>query len=534
MKKAFEDFFKTQKITKNSDFLEGKSKILLEYVRSYGESFEEALIEFPDCYEALIQASNIKFIPLQNHIIEEKCCTLIGYDIASKLKTFVHSITEEKVILVTLEPFDTKNIALLKELIKNKYPFHQIEFALTELRDFYVCLENLKIQEQIYFQTTKKYEEDVISYIYRLVIENSISQKASDIHLESKCGYGSFKIRQDGKLKEIAHIKLEIFESLCNKIKLESKLDISEKRLPQDGRYTFVVDGVDYDFRISSLPTQYGESIVIRILDTRSDRISLDRLNLSSNNLEIIRKMIKAPHGIILIAGPTGSGKSTTLYAMLEAIKSNDKKLITIEDPIEYQINLATQTQINPDYGFDFPDALKAILRQDPDIIMVGEIRDHKTLELAIQASLTGHLVLSTIHTNDSASTIDRLLNMGIEPYLLSSSLIGIVSQRLAQKLCFKCRRLSKDSSGIFAQDVMLYSSNGCRDCNMQGVLGREALMEVLEITPEMRDIISKNHSEIHTHLKDIGFKTIFDDAKTKAVDGIIGIEEIYRLAKIQ
>lgn len=534
MKKAFEDFLKTQKITKDSDFLEVKSKILIEYVRSHGESFEEALIEFPDCYEALIKSSNMRFIPLQDYISDEKSCILIGYDLALKLKTFVHSIVEEKVILITLEPFNIKNIALIKELIKNKYPFYQIEFALTELRDFYVCLENLKTQEQIYFQTTKNYDEDVISYLYRLVIENSISQKASDIHLESKLGYGSFKIRQDGKLKEIAHIKLEIFESLCNKIKLESKLDISEKRLPQDGRYTFMVDGADYDFRISSLPTQYGESIVIRILDTRSDRISLDRLNLSFNNLEIIKKMIKAPHGIILIAGPTGSGKSTTLYAMLEAIKSNDKKLITVEDPIEYQINLATQTQINPDYGFDFPDALKAILRQDPDIIMVGEIRDQKTLALAIQASLTGHLVLSTIHTNDSASTIDRLLNMGIEPYLLSSSLIGIVSQRLARKLCSKCKRLSKDSSGIFTQDVMLYSSGGCRDCNMQGVLGREALMEVLEITPIMRDIISKNHSEIHTYLKEIGFKTIFHDAKTKAIEGVIGIEEIYRLAKMQ
>lgn len=531
MKKACED--STQNITNECDVIKAKSKFLLEEVRK-GGSFEEALIEFPDCYRTLMEISQMRFIALENHISDERCCALLGYDVASKLRTLVHSITQEKIVLLTLEPFAQKNITLLTELLKNKYPLHQIEFALTHLKDFYACLENLKIQEQIYFQTTKNYQEDEISYLYRLVIENSIFQKASDIHLESKLGYGSFKIRQDGKLREIAHIKREMFESLCNKIKLEAKLDISEKRLPQDGRYTFVVEGVEYDLRISSLPIQYGESIVIRILDMRSERISLGQLNLSPNNLDAIKKMIKAPHGIILIAGPTGSGKSTTLYAMLEEIKSNDKKLITIEDPIEYQINLATQIQINPDYGFDFPDALKAILRQDPDIIMVGEIRDQKTLELAIGASLTGHLVFSTIHTNDSVSTIDRLLNMGIEPYLLSSSLIGVISQRLARKLCPKCKRASKDTSGIFGQDVVVYSSSGCKECNMDGVSGREALMEVLEITPTIKHLISKNHLELHAHLKDNPFKTIFDDGKAKAMEGIVSIEEVYRLAKAE
>ncbi|PAF54514.1 hypothetical protein BKH42_00985 [Helicobacter sp. 13S00482-2] len=537
MRKAFEDFLATQKILESEYGLDKKSKILFDYIRTYEKSFEEALIEFPECYEEILNLSNMRFVTLQNHISDEKCCLLIPYHIASKLKTFVHCIGSKKITLVTLEPFNTKNIQLLQELIKNKYPSCEIEFALTSLKDFYVSLENLKIQEQIYHQIHNNHQEDGIYNLYILILKTAISQKASDIHLESKADYGSFKIRQDGKIKEIARIDFEFFELLCNKIKLESKLDISEKRLPQDGRYTLLISGVNYDFRVSCMPTQYGESIVMRILDRRTDTISLDKLNLTSNNLELIEKILQVPYGIILIAGPTGSGKSTTLYAMLEALKSNDKKLITIEDPIEYQINLATQIQINPDYGFGFSEALRAILRQDPDIIMVGEIRDQETLQLAMQASLTGHLVLSTIHTNDSVSTIDRLINMGVEPYLLSSSLVGVISQRLARKLCPKCKKSSKQILDIPSKNIKLseefFFANGCQDCNMQGFLGREAVMEVLEITPKLREMIAKNHLEFYSYLKNSDFKTLFDDGVSKAMKGVISLEEIYRLAKM-
>ncbi|PAF52320.1 GspE/PulE family protein [Helicobacter sp. 13S00477-4] len=475
------------------------------------------------------------FLNIENWIIDEKSSILIPYKLAAKLKTFVFSIspTKQQIILATLH-LPSQNKYLFEELIKQKYPSYAFKFSPISPKDFYNALEHIKIQEKIYYFSTQITEsidhQNNIDELYEFILQSAIDQKASDLHLESKSNYTSFRIRKDGKIKEVARIKSEIFELLCNKIKLESKLDISEKRLPQDGRYSFIFDDKKYDFRISTLPIWYGESIVIRILYKQNRQINLSELNISTYHLNIIQKSIQSPHGIILITGPTGSGKSTTLYALLESIKSSEKKLITIEDPIEYQINLANQVQINPDYGFGFPQALRSILRQDPDIIMVGEIRDQETLQLAIESSLTGHLVLSTIHTNDCISTLDRLLDMGIQPYLLNTSLIAIISQRLVRKLCPHCKIPHKNPPENFS--TTLFTAQGCDECNMQGFIGREAIVETLQMTPKIKSLLSNGSSlEIKKFLKQTDFKTLFDDGFYKATQGITTYEEICRIA---
>ncbi|PAF42358.1 GspE/PulE family protein [Helicobacter sp. 11S02596-1] len=490
--------------------------------------------------------SEIETLDFQDWAIDEKSCTLLPYQLACKLKTFVFLIdfAKQNIILAVCEDKEnthkqnTHNQSLLQEIIKQKYPTFAVQHCPIHPKSFYIALEHIKIQEQIYRFSTQinqqKSAQSSIESFYHFILETAILQNASDLHLESKHTHASFKIRKDGKIKEIAKLSCEIFELLCNKIKLQSRLDISEKRLPQDGRYSLNIEGKDYDFRISCVPTQHGESIVMRLLYKQTRQIDLDFLNLSTDHHALIQKSIHSPHGIILITGPTGSGKSTTLYALLETLKSSEKKLITIEDPIEYQIDLATQVQINPDYGFGFPEALRAILRQDPDIIMVGEIRDQETLQLAIQSSLTGHLVLSTIHTNDTASTIDRLLDMGIAPYLLNSSLHTIISQRLVRKLCPHCKKPKAISqTEKIAQEQNAFTPVGCQKCHMQGFDGREAIFEVLEITDTIKPLIGKTPtSKLKEILKEKGFQTLFDDGIRKAREGITTYEEIYRSIK--
>ena len=319
------------------------------------------------------------------------------------------------------------------------------------------------------------------------VLQEAIAHRASDVHLEDKGDFGSVRFRIDGRLREIARLTKDSTAKLSSKIKLESKLDITETRMPQDGRYARNFGEIEYDFRISCVPLLSGESLVLRILYKHKEQISLENLGLSSEIVEILAKALNRKNGLILITGPTGSGKSTTLYAALDSLKTSQKKLITLEDPIEYQIPLATQIQINPEIGFSFFEALSFVLRQDPDIIMIGEIRDKQTLELALNASLTGHLVLASLHSNDCISTLERLFEMGAPRSVVESSLICIIAQRLLGRLCPHCKAQMPQAQKEASDEARFYAV-GCEKCQGLGIKGREVIAQGIYFDKELKE----------------------------------------------
>jgi general secretion pathway protein E len=333
----------------------------------------------------------------------------------------------------------------------------------------------------------------------------------------------------------------DIYPPLASRLKLLSNMDIAEKRKPQDGRFSATILAKEYDFRISTLPILNGESIVIRILDKSKVMIKLEELGMHEKNFNKFQKAMHAPYGIIFVTGPTGSGKTTTLYAALNAIKSVQRKIITVEDPVEYQLNLTQQTQVNEKAGLTFAAALRSILRQDPDIIMIGEVRDQETLRIAIQAALTGHLVFSTLHTNDAVSAVTRVMDMGIEPYLLSGSLVAIEAQRLVRKLCPHCKTKTvlpastlESIARSLPENYQFYKNIGCEKCSQTGYLGREMLSEILPISEKISSMIAQESSkkEILDQAMAEGFVDMFTDGVIRAANGITTLDEVIRVAK--
>lgn len=332
------------------------------------------------------------------------------------------------------------------------------------------------------------------------IIQHAVRAKASDIHIEPYENKIRIRFRIDGELQEIMTSSKSTHSAIVTRIKIISKMDIAEKRIPQDGRVEMHVDNKDVDLRISVLPTVYGEKIVIRILDRSSTILSKAELGFSDKNVEIFDKIIKSPNGIVLVTGPTGSGKTTTLYAVLRELNKINRNIITVEDPVEYRLDGINQVQVNVKAGLTFANGLRSILRQDPDIIMIGEIRDTETAEIAVRAAITGHLVLSTMHTNDSASTVSRLVDMGVEPYLVSSSVVGVAAQRLVKKICTNCinqyQPSQSDMELLNLQDGdMLYKGEGCSICNNTGYKGRTAIHEIMLMTREIRELVDHRGS---------------------------------------
>eukprot|EP01037_Dinobryon_pediforme_P031386 gene31386-35849_t len=318
------------------------------------------------------------------------------------------------------------------------------------------------------------------------LLTQALREGASDIHIEPFEQISVVRFRIDGSLRDVVKPRKAVHASLVSRIKIMSQLDIAEKRLPQDGRITLRVAGKPVDVRVSTLPTAHGERAVLRLLDKESGRLDLERLGMSMPVLSQFDRLIAQPHGIVLVTGPTGSGKTTTLYAALSRLNTSSSNILTVEDPIEYELAGVGQTQVNPRIDMSFAKALRAILRQDPDVIMIGEIRDLETAQIAVQASLTGHLVLATLHTNNAAAAVTRLLDMGIEPFLLSSSLLGVVAQRLVRKLCLQCRR----------RDGQLWQSAGCDHCGHTGYQGRVGVYELLQSTDEIHALIHARAAE--------------------------------------
>ncbi len=377
-----------------------------------------------------------------------------------------------------------------------------------------------------------------------LIMRRALETRASDIHIEPFENRLFVRYRIDGVIHEQESPPRKLTAAIISRIKIMANLDIAERRLPQDGRIRIRIAGKEIDLRVSTVPTMHGESVVMRILDKGGVPLDFETLGFDPDIQKTITELLLRPHGILLVTGPTGSGKTTTLYTALQALNTPDKKILTVEDPVEYQLEGVNQIQVKSQIGLTFANALRSIVRQDPDVIMIGEIRDLETAQIAVQSALTGHLVLSTLHTNDAASTINRLLDMGMEDYLLTSTIIGIQAQRLVRTLCQKCResytalpevveefRLFRFTA---APEVILYRPIGCPDCAGTGFTGRVSIMEIMLMSDAIRSLIMRhaNSGEIQQAAIADGMLTMYDNGLRKVLAGITTIEEVLRVTR--
>lgn len=381
-------------------------------------------------------------------------------------------------------------------------------------------------------------EAPVIRLVNSLIIR-AIDEEASDIHIEPFQHGIRIRYRVDGILREVMNLPRKIIGAIVSRIKIMSNLDIAERRTPQDGRIPLNLPGRQLDLRISTMPTVFGEKVVIRILYKESIKTyTLEKLGFSAYNLQRFLTFIKSAYGMLLVTGPTGSGKTTTLYTALNAMNTVDRNITTVEDPVEYMLNGISQAQVNVKAGVTFAGCLRAILRQDPDVIMIGEIRDPETAQIAAQASVTGHLVLSTLHTNDAPGAITRLINMGVAPFMVASSLLGVVAQRLVRRICENCKQLSRPdkTEAAFAglgPDAVLYAGAGCEKCNFTGYRGRIAIYEVLALSPALQSIILRKaaNEELREAAISAGMIPLKEDGVKKALSGHTTVKEIMRVA---
>ncbi len=414
---------------------------------------------------------------------------------------------------------------LLKDAITDSYDLE--DFQIDKKED-----EDLSLDDLI-----ARAEEAPIVKLVDLLLMQAIKDRVSDIHIEPFKKKINIRYRIDGVLYEIPPPAKHLMPAIVSRVKILANLDIAERRLPQDGAFLVRVEGKGVDIRVSTIPTIYGEKVVMRILDKSTTPLDLSQLGFEADDLEKFKKGISSPHGLILVTGPTGSGKTTTLYAALHQIKTPHKNISTVEDPVEYKLEGINQVQIKPSIGLTFANALRSFLRQDPDVLMVGEVRDLETAQICIRSSLTGHLVLSTLHTNDASSAISRLIDIGIEPYLISSSLVLVGAQRLVRRLCAECKeayepneKLKKDFN--IRQDL-LYKPKGCDYCSHTGYRGRVAIYEIILINDELRDLISRgaNLGEIKEACGKMGQKTLVDRGIEKVSEGITSMEEVLSIA---
>jgi general secretion pathway protein E len=385
--------------------------------------------------------------------------------------------------------------------------------------------------------------EGPVIRLVNLIITRAIETRASDIHFEPFEDQFRVRYRIDGVLHDVESPPKRLQAAIVSRVKIMAKLNIAERRLPQDGRIMLRVKGKEIDFRVSSVPTIHGESIVLRILDKSSIVLDIQKLGFPEDTLEGFGELIERPHGIILVTGPTGSGKTTTLYCVLGKINSPEKKIITVEDPVEYQLKGVNQIQVKPAIGLTFANALRSIVRQDPDVILIGEIRDAETAEIAIQSALTGHLVLSTLHTNDAPSAITRLIDMGMEDFLLSSTIIGILAQRLVRVACPYCQepyspdpailREMKVDAGNLA-DLNIIEVKGCENCSHTGYWGRAGIFEFLHVTDDIQRLIleKRDSNVIREAARKNGMRTLREDGWLKVKKGMTTISEVIRVTQ--
>lgn len=487
--------------------------------------YEKIDIDFIDYDVNIVKLLTNEFIKLNKVICLKKlendiylCAIANYYDILviDKLKAMFQNI---KVIITTNEKIQKINSIVYTTINDFNYNIQS-----KENKDNYIEISNAPVVR-----------------IFESILEEGTSRNASDIHIEPLENTFRIRFRIDGILKEFMSFSKDMYEMLVSRIKVSSNLNITEKRLPQDGKMKRVINEIDYDFRISTLPTHYGEKIVIRILDGKSFNYSVETLGMTEEHNLLVNEMLKQKSGIILVTGPTGSGKSTTLYSFLKRLNNDEVNIVTVENPIEYTFAKITQVQVNEKIDFTYANILKSILRQDPDIIMIGEIRDEVTASIAMRLAITGHLVISTLHTIDTTGAITRLINLNIEPYMVASSLNTVISQRLVRKLCAKCKEAhitTKEEMLLLELDeeMTIYQKKGCPVCNGTGYVGRTGVYEILTMNEEIKELLNKNID--YTKLKKKAEKTndlgIYKDAKRKVLQGITSFEEYMKIKAIE
>ncbi|MEI8217391.1 MAG: ATPase, T2SS/T4P/T4SS family [Eubacteriales bacterium] len=512
-KKLGEILLETGEITESQ--LEQALKVSKEKGTVLGSTLLDlGFIEEKTLYKGLGYLFHIPYIELSDTDVEKSASSLISEKLARKHVMIPIKKDGKYLTVVMSDPLnfyaidDAKSITGLEitpaisspkdifNAIDKYYGSENAVMAFEELQKEYSNLGFTGLSELTESQVASAPVVKLINSILR----HAIKSNASDIHIEPTNTNLRIRFRIDGELQEVMTSSMAAHPAMTTRIKIMGQMDIAEKRVPQDGRVETLVDGVQVDLRISLLPTVYGEKIVIRILGGSSGALDISQLGISKPNRRLFEKITKSPNGIVLVSGPTGSGKTTTLYSLLKQANRPEVNIITVEDPVEYKLVGINQVQVNVKAGLTFANGLRSILRQDPDIIMIGEIRDGETAEIAIRASITGHLVFSTIHTNDSASSVARLVDMGIEPYLVSSSLVGVVAQRLVRNICQKCKvEYTPDSAEMqilnLSETKPIYRGAGCPSCNGTGYKGRSGIHEILVVTKEIRELVNKGAS---------------------------------------
>ncbi len=489
----------------------------------------------------------ITFIDLRNAKVPQDTLSSLKKRYVTKWRAIPIQKTATKVTLATFDPSVVQDGSKeLQDVFKK-----QVEFILTNISSWRKLFSNVKdsvddlinnIQEvnnmTIQEESVKAEDisDDVVTFVNRLLAEAYV-KKASDIHVEPYERVFRVRFRMDGSLVEVAQPPKSMMAPVVSRLKIMSQMDISEKRKPQDGRIKLLIGGNPIDYRVSSLPTLFGEKIVLRLLDSSNLQLDMTKLGFEQKQLDIFKEGIHRPFGMCLVTGPTGSGKTTTLYSAIAELNTPDNNISTAEDPVEFNLEGINQVNVKKEVGLTFATSLKSFLRQDPDIIMVGEIRDLEVGEIAVEAALTGHLVLSTLHTNDAPATITRLLNMGIEPFLVVAALNVIVAQRLCRKICINCREEKKVTideliacgfAPASAEKIKVYHGKGCEICANTGYKGRVAIYEVLQVTPKIRELVLRNASsdDIKKQAIKDGMKTLRMCALTKVAQGLTTLEE--------
>lgn len=521
---------------------------------------DEEIVTDSDIIEAIETQTGIKRVDLTETGCDKKAIKMVSQKICDKYDLAPFGFEGSKIKVALADPlniFAIDDISIstglevqpyiatrrdIRRFVEIHYSNEQMSKAAEELKK-----ESLETKAQASNIVDIEQIDDVknapvVKMIDRL-FRNAIEMRASDIHIEPYEKIVRIRYRIDGKLQVVNTLDIESLGPLVTRIKILASLNIAEKRIPQDGRIITRVGEKEVDLRVSILPIVYGEKVVIRILDRDGFKFGKEQLGMSPENIKKLERMISSPYGIILVTGPTGSGKSTTLYTVLSELNESNVNIVTVEDPVEYSLDGINQVNVNNKAGMTFASGLRSILRQDPDIIMIGEIRDNETAEIATKAAITGHLVLSTLHTNDSASSITRLVDMGIQPYLVSTSIAGVIAQRLVRRICPHCKEEyeadahEKKILGIDPNSsVKLARGKGCGHCNNTGYIGRIGIYEIMEITREHRDLI--NHSNDANVLKDLSIKsgmtTLGDECKSLVLQGTTTINELANITLIK